>query len=253
MLIFKKIRIFCVTFVLSLAFVGSAVASSPEQQYSDAENAEFNKRLKEALVNDPEILKAAIIALQASEKAKSAERSVANIDSQYDELFTKKNDPWIGAESPELTIAYFGDFNCGYCKRIEPILAKLVDEYPQVRVVFKLVPILGGTSKDAAELALTVWEKDQAKFEALHAQMMTNKGRLTTEQIATLSQQTQTQTWLNNTSMTAVKSLESNVALMQAFNLTGTPSLIFDDQIVGGLLPYEQLEAKVKTALAKNK
>lgn len=253
MSIIKKIRICFFTALMSTMFVSQVMASTQARVYSDAEKTEFSERLKEALVNDPEILKAAIIALQASEKAKSAERSVANIDTQYDELFAKKTDPWIGATSPALTIAYFGDFNCGYCKRIEPILAKLVADYPQVRVVFKFVPILGGTSKDAAELALTVWEKDQAKFSEIHEKMMVNKGRLTIEMITQLSNDTQTQAWLGNTSSIALASLESNVALMQAFNLTGTPSLIFDDQIIGGLLPYEQLEAKVKAALAKNK
>ncbi|MDX2321732.1 MAG: DsbA family protein [Moritella sp.] len=212
--------------------------------------AEFNQMLKEALVNNPEILKEAIIALQAHEQNKVKELQGKSLSDNQAALFNNKMDPWMGAKNPELTIAYFSDFNCSYCKKIEPLLERLVEEYPEVRVVYKLVPILGPSSKEATEFALTVWANEPAKFAALHEKLMSRPSRLDSSAIAKVSKITDTDGWLDNTADSVEKTISGNMNLMREFGLSGTPALIFADQIVGGLVPYEQLEQQVKSALA---
>ena len=155
----------------------------------------------------------------------------------------------MGAKNPELTIAYFTDFNCPYCKKIEPLLDRLVEEYPEVRVVYKLVPILGASSKEATDLALTVWANEPAKFAELHKKLMSRPSRLDSGAIAKVGQITGTEEWLDNTAASVEMTIESSMTLMREFGLSGTPGLIFADQIVGGLVPYEQLEQQVKRAL----
>lgn len=240
------------TFVLliSMLFSSIAVAAKPLPLLSAEEQAVFSQRLKQALIDDPEILKAAIIALQKHEKNKQVKEQKDGIKSNYDNLFNNPNDPWMGAKSPKLTLVYFGDFNCGYCKKLEPFLTQLVEEYPEVKVVFKFVPILGETSKQAAELALTVWEKDQAKFTALREALINSRGPLSEPVLTKVTQSTSTQQWLDKTSDRAQSTVMDNLALMQEFGLTGTPSLIFADQIIGGFVPYNQLSQRIKAALA---
>lgn len=211
---------------------------------------EFNQMVKTALVNNPEILKEAIIALQAHEQNKEKALQAKSLDHNKAALFNNKMDPWMGAENPALTIAYFGDFNCSYCKKIEPLLDRLVAEYPEVRVVYKLVPILGPSSKEATELALTVWANEPAKFAELHKKLMSRPSRLDSNAIEKVSQITDTNEWLDNTADSVDKTISGNMELMREFGLSGTPGLIFADQIVGGLVPYAQLEAQVKAALA---
>ena len=212
--------------------------------------AEFNQMLQEALVNNPEILKEAIIALQAHEQNKVKAQQDQSLDDNQAALFNNKMDPWMGAENPELTIAYFTDFNCPYCKKIEPLLDRLVEEYPEVRVVYKLVPILGASSKEATDLALTVWANEPAKFAGLHKKLMSRPSRLDSGAIAKVGKITGTEEWLDNTAASAEATIESSMTLMREFGLSGTPGLIFTDQIVGGLVPYSQLEKQVKAALA---
>jgi len=212
--------------------------------------AEFNQMVKEALVNNPEILKEAIIALQAHEQNKVKAQQGESLDNNKAALFNNKMDPWMGAENPELTIAYFTDFNCPYCKKIEPLLDRLVEEYPEVRVVYKLVPILGPSSKEATELALTVWEHEPAKFAELHKKLMSRPSRLDSSAIAKVGKITDTDEWLDNTARSVETTVATSMGLMREFGLSGTPALIFGDQIVGGLVPYEQLEKQVKAALA---
>lgn len=236
--------------ITSLLFSTITFAGQPLPPLSAEEQAIFNQRVKQALIDDPEILKSAIIALQQHEKNNQAQVQKKGIKTNAERLFSNPNDPWIGAQSPKLTLAYFGDFNCGYCKKLEPSLAKLVAAYPDVRVVFKFVPILGESSQQAAELALTVWEKEPSKFTELREQLMNNKGRLNQGVLSKLTQSTETKQWLGKSSTLAKSTLAENVALMQEFGLTGTPSLIFADQIVAGFVPYEQLTKRIDAALA---
>jgi protein-disulfide isomerase len=212
--------------------------------------AEFNQMVKEALVNNPEILKAAIIALQENEQNKVKEQQGKSLNDNYAALFNNKMDPWMGAENPELTIAYFSDFNCSYCKKIEPLLERLVKEFPEVRVVYKLVPILGPSSKEATDFALTVWANEPAKFAELHKKLMSRPSRLDSSAIEKVSNITGTNEWLDDTADSVESTIGGNMELMREFGLSGTPALIFADQIVGGLVPYNQLEQQVKAALA---
>ncbi|PKH08059.1 DsbA family protein [Moritella sp. Urea-trap-13] len=227
-----------------------AWAAPAKTEVTAMPQAEFNQMLKEALVNNPDILKAAIIALQENEQNKVKEQQYQSLDNNHTALFNNKMDPWMGAENPELTIAYFSDFNCSYCKKIEPLLERLVKEYPEVRVVYKLVPILGPSSKEATDFALTVWANEPAKFAELHKKLMSRPSRLDSSAIEKVSNITDTNEWLDDTADSVEKTIGGNMELMREFGLSGTPALIFADQIVGGLVPYGQLEQQVKAALA---
>ena len=246
-----KMKLSVISAVLSIGIFATQMAgAAPAKTDATAlPQAEFNQMLKEALVNNPEILKEAIIALQAHEQNKVKAQQDQSLDNNKAALFNNKMDPWMGAKNPELTIAYFTDFNCPYCKKIEPLLDRLVEEYPEVRVVYKLVPILGASSKEATDLALTVWANEPAKFAGLHKKLMSRPSRLDSGAIAKVGQITGTEEWLDNTAASVEMTIESSMTLMREFGLSGTPGLIFADQIVGGLVPYEQLEQQVKRAL----
>ncbi|MCJ8348829.1 DsbA family protein [Moritella sp.] len=246
-----KMKLSVISAVLSIGIFATQMAwAAPAKTDATAlPQAEFNQMLKEALVNNPEILKEAIIALQAHEQNKVKAQQDQSLDNNKAALFNNKMDPWMGAKNPELTIAYFTDFNCPYCKKIEPLLDRLVEKYPEVRVVYKLVPILGASSKEATDLALTVWANEPAKFAGLHKKLMSRPSRLDSGAIAKVGQITGTEEWLDNTAASVEMTIESSMTLMREFGLSGTPGLIFADQIVGGLVPYEQLEQQVKRAL----
>ena len=247
-----KMKLSVISAVLSIGIFATQMAwAAPAKTDATAlPQAEFNQMLKEALVNNPEILKEAIIALQAHEQNKVKAQQDQSLDNNKAALFNNKMDPWMGAKNPELTIAYFTDFNCPYCKKIEPLLDRLVEEYPEVRVVYKLVPILGASSKEATDLALTVWANEPAKFAGLHKKLMSRPSRLDSGAIAKVGQITGTEEWLDNTAASVEMTIESSMTLMREFGLSGTPGLIFGEQIIGGLVPYSQLEKQVKAALA---
>ena len=246
-----KTKLLALSTTISAAILATqmAWAAPVKTDVTALPQAEFNQMLKEALVNNPEILKEAIIALQTHEQNKVKAQQEQSLGDNHAALFNNKMDPWMGAENPELTIAYFTDFNCPYCKKIEPLLDRLVEEFPEIRVVYKLVPILGPSSKEATDLALTVWANEPAKFAGLHKKLMSRPSRLDSSAIAKVGKITDTDEWLGNTAASVETTVKTSMTLMREFGLSGTPGLIFADQIVGGLVPYAQLEQQVRRAL----
>lgn len=86
-------------------------------------------------------------------------------------------DPYIGETKAPVTMAYWSDFQCPYCKAVEvggipqipipPALPTLIKDYVdtgKLRIVFKDFPFLGEDSITAALYEHAIWEAYPAKF-----------------------------------------------------------------------------------------
>ncbi|PMG73610.1 disulfide bond formation protein DsbA [Shewanella sp. 10N.286.51.B7] len=206
--------------------------------------------IKDALTNDPELLKEAIIALQIREQqgAESAAQSV--LQEHHQQLYNTASDPFKGAENPEITMVYFTDFNCPYCKKIEPAINKLVEQYPQLKVVIKMVPLQGEGSRVATELAQTVWLNEPEKYLTLKNKLMESPRGLNGNTIAKVAKMTNTEHWLTNTDSAVAKQVHDNLTLMRNIGLGGTPSMIIGDTVIPGLVSYEVLESTLQQAIS---
>ena len=61
---------------------------------------------------------------------------------------------WKGAAKPEVTLTYFYDYACGYCRQSNPDIERLLKEDKGLRVVYRELPILGPESVAAARVSL---------------------------------------------------------------------------------------------------
>lgn len=86
-------------------------------------------------------------------------------------------DPYIGQQNAPVTLAYWSDYQCPFCKavevggipqiKIEPSIPTIIKEYVdtgKVRIVFKDYPFLGEDSITAALYEHAIWEKYPDKF-----------------------------------------------------------------------------------------
>ena len=55
-----------------------------------------------------------------------------------------------GDPKGDATLVEFFDYQCPYCKQMEPVLRQLIKDEPRLRVVYKEYPILGPGSTVAA-------------------------------------------------------------------------------------------------------
>lgn len=85
--------------------------------------------------------------------------------------------PPAGNPNGNLTIAEYSDFNCPYCRKVFPILQKVVREDGNVRLVYKLWPIFGAASVYSAQMTLA--SRAQGKYVQAYDALMTSPSRVT--------------------------------------------------------------------------
>lgn len=163
-------------------------------------------------------------------------------------LFNDPNSPRIGAKKAKLTLINFTDYNCPYCKQLDPMLEKIVQKYPDVAVVIKPLPFKGESSVLSARTVLTTWRQHPEQFLALHEKLMQKKGYHTDVSIkqaqekaaaspVTLDEQSQ-------------ETLSTNLQLARLVGVQGTPATIIGDELIPGAVSWETLEEVVKEKLA---
>ncbi|MFG1357355.1 DsbA family protein [Xanthobacter pseudotagetidis] len=83
--------------------------------------------------------------------------------------------PTSGNPKGDVTIVAFLDYNCPYCKKSAPDLARVVKEDGRIRVVYKDWPVITEASVYGAQLALAAGF--QGKYLAAHDALMGIPGR----------------------------------------------------------------------------
>ncbi len=85
--------------------------------------------------------------------------------------------PVIGSPNADVTIVEFSDYNCPYCKAMEPRLAALLKADRKVKLVMVEFPILTPASMTGTRAALA--SMLQGKYAAFHQALMRFEGNLT--------------------------------------------------------------------------
>jgi protein-disulfide isomerase len=85
--------------------------------------------------------------------------------------------PVAGNSAGDITIVEYFDYQCPYCRKVEPELRQVVQEDGKVRLVWKDWPILGPASVTAARMALA--SRYQDKFASAHDGLIAVNAKLT--------------------------------------------------------------------------
>src|SRR3546814_8528564 len=76
----------------------------------------------------------------------------------------------------DVTVVEFFDYNCPYCRRMEPVLNALLRSDPKVRIVYRDWPIFGPASREASRAAVaSPW---QGRHAAFHGELLASPARL---------------------------------------------------------------------------
>ncbi len=155
--------------ILSLTLLFSSITGGAEESEKNipANKTEIEQIVKNYLLENPEIIREALILLQEKEDR-------ASITNVAQELRHDKRDFSIGPKDAKVTIVEFFDYNCSFCKASTGWVKDVLAEYPKdVRFVFKELPILERrtrTSRNAAKAALAA--KEQGKYLEMHFALM---------------------------------------------------------------------------------
>lgn len=223
--------------------------SEAAKVFSAEQRAGIEAIVKEYLLAHPELFLEIQSALETKLEAMQAEQFTAAIADNAEALFRRANAPAIGDPKADVTVVEFFDYNCGFCKRGFPQLAKLIENDKNVRVVFKELPILSEGSMEASRVALAA--KAQGKYWEMHRALMAAKGTMNGEhalQIAEKHGLDMAKLKEDMKSAEVTKEIDNVRNLAQKMGINGTPHYLVADKSIAGAPEnlYEQLVGLVK-------
>ncbi len=84
------------------------------------------------------------------ERGTSTVRSEQAVAAHADEIFRSPTSAVAGNPQGDVSVVVFFDYNCPYCRKDAPALAKLMAGDPNLRAVLKELPVLGPDAEAAA-------------------------------------------------------------------------------------------------------
>ena len=170
-----------------------------------------------------------------------------------------KDDPQKGPKDALVTIVEFSEFQCPFCKRVEPTLNKVVDKYGNdVRIVWKDNPLpFHPRAIPAANLAAVAFkQKGEAGFWKAHELLFESQPKLEDSDLQRIAGEV-------GVSWAAVQQaiqqeqfkshFEADQDLADELKARGTPHFFINGYRVKGAQPFEKFQEVIDAQLAKAK
>lgn len=213
-------------------FVGSATAEGVD---------DFDQRVREALLRNPEII------LEVFELLEQEQQASASLE---DQRLIARDEAELFGEVPDNVpvLVEFFDYNCGYCRRARSELDALTSRLERLDVVLMQLPILGEPSLDLARLmlALEVLHGRQVYADVHHA-LMSSEGnpRAAFEEILVgLGLDAGVVVAASRTEEVDAR-LAAAQRLARGLGISGTPAFVTRHEIIRGFADAQALERAV--------
>ena len=245
------------TRMFGMAMAATAIALTPacaQEQVDTASKEAIEKIIADYIMENPEIIEDALIALQAKRQAEEAAVAQAAIADNQDALINNPADFSVGPADAAVTVVEFFDYRCGFCKRSADWAISLPEKYDdQVRVVFKEMPILSPESEKAALAAIAAGK--QGKYVEMHMALMEldNGSGFGADVIDAAAESVGVDVTLMRADMTSVdvqKVVADSKSLARTLGISGTPNFIIGTEQVSGA-DTARVEALIAAALAE--
>lgn len=161
---------------------------------------------------------------------------------------TADDDPTLGSADAPLTLYYFADFQCPYCREFEltqlPLLREERIDTGEARLAFKDLPILGDDSWAAAQASQHVWETSPDSYWAWHRHIYESQGSERSgwarpEQLVALSREV---VGVDADGLQAalgdarhLDEVRADADDARAHGIRGTPTLVIDGKVLNAL------------------
>ena len=219
-------------------------------EFTPTQRAEIVQILRDALKNDPSILRDAVTSMQAEDGDRQQASSRAAIAAAKDTL-VDAGDPTGGNPKGDVTIVEFFDTRCPYCRKLEPAMADLLARDHGVRLVYKDLPILGAASVLGSKALLAA--ERQNGYEKLRTAIMDGPPQTTKPMIRDAAVRLGLD-WkrlehdMDNPAIQA--RIDANLKQARSLGIAGTPALVIGGELVPGAVDLPELQKMVATTRA---
>jgi len=217
-------------------------------QFTPEQRAEIVAIVRDALKQDPSILRDAVVALQADEGERTQQAARSAIAKSQDQLVTPA-DPVAGDPQGDVTIVEFFDTRCPYCRKLEPVMDSFLSADRRVRLVYKDLPILGPASVLGTKALLAA--QSQGAYTRMREAVMKLPPDTTIAQIET-SARALGLNWprmAHDMDSPPVQArIDANLKLAHDLGIQGTPALVIGNDLIPGALDLGELRKVVAEA-----
>lgn len=241
---------------LSTTVTGFAAPASQAnaQKFTPGQEQQIQQIVHDYLVKNPQVLVEASQALQAQQEKQMQTAAMDAVKANKAQLFDNKYSPSVGNANGTVTVVEFFDYQCGHCRAMAPIMSKIADSDKNVRLVFKELPIFGGTSKYAAEAALAAMA--QGKYYPFHNELLKANGPLSEKKVLDMAKKAGLNVEKLQKDMKSPKvqkEIQTNFALAQDLKIMGTPTFVLANKAqtefryIPGATSLENLQKEIQT------
>ena len=238
--------------LLLSALLGAAVAGDGRAQTAPQpppDEEAVRKIVREYLLEHPEVIEEAILALNARRQAGQAARTRDALVKNRVALVDHPMSPVSGNPEGDVTLVEFFDYQCGYCKRsLEPVV-DLLESDPELRIVWKDLPVLGQVSTFAALASMAA--QKQGKYLELHKALMGARERLTEESVMEIAGQAGLDVARLQQDMAdaeVIAYLQDTQRLARELGINGTPAFVIGNTVVPGAVDGARLRQLIAEA-----
>jgi protein-disulfide isomerase len=245
-------RAILIAVALFLAAIGGYAFKEFAVARNSADAPSIDQQISQYLKSHPDEVMAALQLAQANEERRQMVAAQQALELQQDQIFNNPADPVLGNQQGDVTVVEFFDYRCPYCKRVADSLVTLLKDDPNVRVVFKELPILGPDSIVAAKIALAAHR--QGKYEQVHMAFMAHKGSFDEAALLDLAASLgadRAKLVADMQDPAILGLLQANNSLATALGITGTPGFLFGKQLVPGAVSLDDMKKLISSARAQ--
>jgi protein-disulfide isomerase len=165
------------------AFVTSTLlfaeeTAAPQTVSSTRTDAEIEAIVRRVIENDPGFVLSVIQKHMQAEQARDQADKDKLVFENHDAIVETSKLPFIGP-ADGIEIIEFMDVNCGYCKRIYPVIKEFAADNPDVKIVHREIPILGPNSRLSASVSEILWAEHPGLYGEYHDRIMTQRSSST--------------------------------------------------------------------------
>lgn len=174
--------------------------------------------------------------------------------------------PYIGQKDAPITIAYWFDYQCPFCKKMEQnIITQLITDYIEpgkVRLVYKDYQFLGVDSQAAGLAGRAVWEIAPERFFEWHKAMYENQdgenyawGSKSDILLLTKSlgiDSLKVGKLMTDKAQTYQNAINADKAEGKTYGIKGTPGTIIGKKLITGAQSYSVFKSAIDQVLESN-
>jgi protein-disulfide isomerase len=151
--------------------------------------------------------------------------------------------PSLGHPEAAVTIIEFSDFECPFCKRVEDSIDRLLENRPDVRLIYMQYPILSLHPEAMVSAEASIEADRQGKFWEFHDALFDHGPPLNRATVLQIAEDVGLDVDAVRAALdkrTHRARVERDMSIGEGLGITGTPTFFINGYRVVGALPYER-------------